>query len=111
MITDIEVMLKNVLILKIKQIKEARIDGVHENNFQIMKVEYIQPVIVSPRDILNEDFTRANEIQFHKGKIRVSKQDAYGVMESMYYFDGQAKITFQNNEFLIETCSITIYTN
>ena len=106
-----EIKLENALVLEIRQIREAKIDGTLKNNFQILKVEYIHPTIVSPREILNGDYTNAKEIQFLKGQIRVSEPDNNGLMENMYYFDGTATVNYLKNKFLVNVTYISIYTN
>ena len=95
--TDIEIKLKNALNSKIIEIKEARIDGIIEKDFQILTIEHIQPTIVSPHDILKGDYFNAEEIQFQKGQIRVSRRKVNDFSENMYYFDGSAKVNFINN--------------
>lgn len=109
--TDIEIKLKNALIEKILQIKEARIDGILEKDFQILKVEFVQPVIDSPSDISKGDYKNAKEIKFVKGKIRVSELNNNGLMENIYYFDGTATVNYVSNNFLVNVSYITIYTN
>lgn len=109
--TAIEIKLNNALISKIIEIKEARINGIFENLFQILKVEYIQPLIVSPSEILKGDYKNAKEISFEKGQMRISEPDNNGLIENMYYFDGNARVKYVNDDFLVDSISITIYTN
>jgi hypothetical protein len=109
--TDIEIQLKNDLTLTLKQIKEARIDGILEKDFQILIVALVQPVIVSPSDISKDDYKNAKEIRFEKGLIRVSKKNDNNINENMYYFDGNATVNYLNNNFLVSINYITIYTN
>lgn len=85
--------LKNALILKLKQIKEGKIDGILKKDFQILVVEFVQPIIVSPNDISKGDYENSKEIKFEKGKIRVSEPDNNGLIEKMYYFDGTATVS------------------
>lgn len=109
--TDIETKLKNALILKIKKIKEAGINGILKKNFQILIVESVQPIIVTPNDISKGDYANAKEIQFRRGQLRVSESCNNDLMENMYYFDGTATVNYLNNNFLVNVTYITIYTN
>jgi hypothetical protein len=109
--TDIEIKLKSALISEIKKIKKARINGIFEKDFQILKVEYIQPLIISPNGILKEDYKNAKEISFEKGQMRISEPDNNGLIENMYYFDGNAQVKYVNDDFLVVSISIIIYTN
>jgi hypothetical protein len=109
--TDIEPKLRNALIFKLKQIREAKIDRTLETDIQILGVVLIQPVIVTPSYISKNDYTNAKEIQFIKGKIMLGKPDNNGIMENMYYFDWTATVNYLNNDFLINVTYITIYTN
>lgn len=109
--TEIEIKLKNALISEIKNIKEARINGINEKDFHILKVEYIQPLIVSPTEILKEDYKNAEEISFKNGQMRISQHDNNGLIENIYYFDGNARIKHVNGDFLVDSIDITIYSN
>ena len=109
--TAIEIKLNNALISKIIEIKEARINGIIEKGFQVLKVEHIQPSIVAPHDISKTDYLNAKEVQFNKGQIRVSRRDTNGFSENMYYFDGSATVNFYNTDFSVDLISINIYSN
>jgi hypothetical protein len=109
--SEIEIKLINALKLEIMQTKEARINGIFKRDIQILKVEYIQPIIVSPNDISKENFENAKVIRFEKGQMRLSRHKAYGSSEDIYYFDGDAKIDYLNSLFIIELTYISIYSN
>lgn len=109
--TDIEIKLEKALILEIKQIKEAKIDGIIKKDFQVLRVDLSLLTIISPNEILKGDYANAKEIQFLKGQIRVCEPDNNGLMENMYYFDGAATVNYLNNSFWVNVSYITIYTN
>lgn len=109
--TEIELKLEKALILEIKKITEAKIDGIIKKDFQVVRVDLSLLTITSPNEILKGDYANAKEIQFLRGQIRVSESDNNGLMENMYYFDGTATVSYLNNSFLVNVSYITIYTN
>lgn len=109
--TDLEIQLKNDLTLTLKQIKEARIDGMFRKDFQIIRVDLIQPIITSPDDLPKDDFKNAKEIRFEKGRIKISEQNANGLIDNMYYVDGTAVIDYLNGVFQVDLNISNIYRN
>lgn len=108
---DIGIKLNNALVLSIKQITEARINGKPERDFQILAVLFIDPKITAPNDISKEDYRNAKMIRFEKAQIRLGIKESDGISENIYYCDGSAMINYINDDFSVELELSSIYTN
>ena len=93
------------LFIKVLETENTKVDNNTGTNFNITKVLLIEPKIISPESIDEDDFEKAEEIDFERAQIRISIDS----FDSVYYCNGNAKIKYINNDFEIDLSITRIY--
>lgn len=102
---EIKQKLQKALTLKIYDVKEAKINSVLHSDFEITDVILIEPKIILPEIIDDNDFENADVVVFERAQIRLSIDS----LDTVYYCNGSAKINFINNDFEIQLIITRIY--
>ena len=90
--------LQRALTFEIKKVNKALVNNKMQTDIEITDVIFIEPKIVMPEDIDNDDFAKAEKINFVNAHIRVS----IGEMNLLYYCNGNANVVFENDNFTVD---------
>jgi hypothetical protein len=107
--SEIKVKLIESIIIELKKVTQARIDGTVVNDFQITVVHGFCPKVISPNNIDKDDFEKATKIELNMVKITIQKFEGDNSSIDVYHLNGSADIHFRNDGFTIKLEINNIY--